>query len=116
MSKKDRLLSILEHSQQVLGAFVAGLSAEERAAVGTYEQWCPKDSVAHVAYWIEQRAARLAAVARGEEPPPLPAHYEQANAACSSASATALGRRCRRTWTRPTPNCLPSYALWAKKY
>jgi len=82
MSKKDRLLSILEHSQQVLGAFVAGLSAEERAAVGTYEQWCPKDSVAHVAYWIEQRAARLAAVARGEEPPPLPAHYEQANAAC----------------------------------
>jgi uncharacterized damage-inducible protein DinB len=91
MSLKDQLLSILEHSQKTQQAFVADLSGEQRSAAGTYEKWCAKDNVAHIAHWQEQRAKRLAALARGEEPPPSPAHYEEANAAC-------FERYCNSSW------------------
>ena len=82
MSLKERVLSILEHSQKVQQAFVTDLSDEQRSEVGTYEKWSAKDELAHIAYWQEQRAIRVAAEARGEEVPPAPAHYEQANAEC----------------------------------
>ncbi len=91
MLLKDQLLSILERSHQALQAFVAELSDERRSAVGTYEKWCAKDNVAHVAYWQEHQATRLAALARGEEPPPSPSHFEQANAAC-------FERYCKCSW------------------
>lgn len=82
MALKQRLLAVLKRSQAVQKAFVAGLSNDQRAAVGTYEKWCAKDAVAHIAYWVDHRAAVVAARARGEEPPSSPGHYEQANAAC----------------------------------
>jgi tetratricopeptide (TPR) repeat protein len=82
MALKQRLLGVLERSHAVQKAFVAGLSNDQRAATGTYEKWSAKDAVAHMAYWQGHRAAVLAARARGEEPPPSPGHYEQANAAC----------------------------------
>jgi len=82
VSLKDQLLSILERSQKTQQTFMADLSDEQRSAVGTYEKWCAKDNVAHIAYWQQQRAIRLAALARGEEPPPSPSHYEKANAEC----------------------------------
>jgi tetratricopeptide (TPR) repeat protein len=81
MALKPRLLAALERSHAVEKAFVAGLSNDQRAAVGTYEKWCAKDAVAHIAYWIDHQAAVLAARACGEELPPA-SHYEQANAAC----------------------------------
>jgi tetratricopeptide (TPR) repeat protein len=81
MARKERLLSALERSQAVQKAFVSGLPNDQRSIVGTYEKWCAKDAVAHMAYWIDHRAAVEAARARGEELPPA-SHYEQANATC----------------------------------
>jgi hypothetical protein len=91
MSLKEQLLSILEHSAKTMQAFAASLPEEERAAVGTYEKWCAKDQLAHIAHWQEYRAARLAALARDEEPPPSVANLEQANAEC-------FERYCNRPW------------------
>ena len=88
---KDQLLSILERSQKTQQTFMADLSDEQRSAVGTYEKWCAKDNVAHIAYWQQQRAIRLASLARGEEPPPSPSHYEKANAEC-------FERYCNCSW------------------
>jgi tetratricopeptide (TPR) repeat protein len=91
VSLKDQVLYILERSQEAKEAFVANLSDRQRSDVGTYERWCVKDNVAHIAYWQENRAKRLAALARGEEPPPSPSHYEQANAEC-------FERYCNCSW------------------
>jgi len=91
MSLKERLLYGLERSQEARRAFVAGLSDGQRSQVGTYEKWCAKDELAHMAYWVEQRAARLAALGRGDEPPPSPPHFEQANVEC-------FERYCNKTW------------------
>jgi len=79
---KEQLLAILEDSEKAAQAFVSELSDEDRAAVGTFEHWCAKDALAHIAHWKDSRAQRLAALARGEEPPPSPPHFEQANLAC----------------------------------
>lgn len=91
MSRKEQLLASLETAREAEQAFVRGLPAEERAAVGTYEQWCAKDALAHVAHWQEQRAIALAAIASGKEPPPAPASFEAANAAC-------FQRFCQTPW------------------
>jgi uncharacterized damage-inducible protein DinB len=82
MALKQRLLHVLERSYAVQKAFVAGLSKDQCQATGTYDKWSVKDMLAHMAYWQDHRAAIAAARARGEEPPPSPGHFEQANAAC----------------------------------
>ena len=91
MSLKEKLLEGLERSLEARRAFVSGLSDGQRAETGTYETWCAKDEVAHMAYWQEQRAARLAALGRGEEPAAAPPHFEQANAEC-------FERYCSKPW------------------
>jgi hypothetical protein len=91
VSLKEQLLTILQRSHEAEQAFVANLSDEQRSALGTYEKWCAKDAVAHIAFWQEHQAAQLAALARGEEPPSAPPNYEQANAAC-------FQRFCQRPW------------------
>jgi uncharacterized damage-inducible protein DinB len=82
MALKQRLLHVLERSYAVQKAFVAGLSKDQREATGTYDKWSVKDMLAHMAFWQDYRTAIAAARARGEEPPPSPGHFEQANAAC----------------------------------
>jgi len=82
MALKKQLLSILERSGEAQKQFGLDLGEEQRQANGTYEKWSAKDSLAHIGYWEDHQAVRLEALARGEEPPPGPAHYEQANAAC----------------------------------
>jgi tetratricopeptide (TPR) repeat protein len=62
-------------------AFGQGLSPTEREACGTYEQWCPKDMLAHCAYWKQRMAGRLTAAAKGEALEDT-GEYEEANAAC----------------------------------
>jgi hypothetical protein len=91
MVRKQRLLDMLERSDAVQKAFVAGLSDDQRAAIGTYEKWCAKDAVAHIAYWVDRQAAVQSARACGDEPPPSPPHFEQANAAC-------FERFCNSSW------------------
>ena len=70
MSRKERLLSAVDVGREAIEAFVEGLPEEERDAAGTYEKWCAKDNVAHIVYWIESRAKRMEALARGEAPSP----------------------------------------------
>ena len=82
VTRKGQLSVALQHSHKAELAFVASLSQEQRSAVGTYENWCAKDLLAHMSYWQEHQAQRVAALARGEKPPASPSHYEQANAAC----------------------------------
>ncbi len=82
MPLKERLLAVLELSEKAAQGFMDELSDEDRAVVGTFEDWCAKDILAHIAYWKDQRAQRLAALARGEELPPSPSHFEQANRTC----------------------------------
>ena len=64
MACKERLLHVLQISHAVQTAFVAGLSADQRSATGTYENWCARDALAHIAYWIDHRAAVEAAEPR----------------------------------------------------
>ena len=51
MSLKEQLLRILEQSKATERAFIAGLTNEQRAAAGAFEEWCAKDNVAHYSYW-----------------------------------------------------------------
>ena len=66
---KATLIALVERGQAEEEAFRAGLSAEERAQVGTVEQWAPKEVIAHLGYWKRRQAERIGAQARGEAPP-----------------------------------------------
>jgi len=66
---KPKLLAALTRAQADFQAFVAGLSADERAAIGEETRWSAKDNIAHMAFWIGKTNEVFAAVRRGEEPP-----------------------------------------------
>ena len=61
MTRKDDLLSILDQSRQIREQYIAGLSDEQKAEKGSYEEWAPKDMLAHVGHWVQHQAARLEA-------------------------------------------------------
>jgi hypothetical protein len=82
MSHRESLLACLDAGCKAEQALAASLSEKERSAKGCYEEWCFKDHMGHVAHWKEHLARRVSALARGEEPPPQIANYEQANADC----------------------------------
>jgi uncharacterized damage-inducible protein DinB len=82
MSLKEQMLSALEQAGREVRAFIASLPEAERSAPGTYEKWAAKDSLSHVAYWLEERAIRLKALAEGKEPPPSQGAFEGPNLAC----------------------------------
>lgn len=63
------LIALVERGQVEEEAFRAGLSAEERAQVGTAEQWAPKEVIAHLGYWKQRQVERITAHARGETSP-----------------------------------------------
>ena len=68
MELKNKLLSLLKRAYEEERALVAKLSDEERAAIGTLEQWSTKDTIAHTAAWKERRAQNITAASRGETP------------------------------------------------
>ncbi|MDQ2809513.1 MAG: ClbS/DfsB family four-helix bundle protein [Chloroflexota bacterium] len=69
---KPRLLDLAARGAADLHAFVAGLSAAERAARGTADHWSVKDHVAHLTVWKDQSARLLTAAGHGETPAPAP--------------------------------------------
>ena len=84
MASKKQVLDILRAAIESEEAFGKGLSKAEREACGTYEQWCPKDVLAHCAFWKERMAGRVTAAAKGEALERTEG-YEQVNAACFAA-------------------------------
>jgi len=82
MTRKDELLSTLEKSEDAWQLYVAGLSAEQKAETGTFEDWAAKDMLAHVAHWVQHQSVRLDALGKGEDAPATHTHYEAANAQC----------------------------------
>ncbi len=80
MTIKARLVNLLQRAHEEVQTFVAGLSDEDRAAVGTLERWSAKDLVAHLAEWQARSTQSLAAARRGEPPPPYYHDIDQANA------------------------------------
>ena len=65
---QEALLGLLERANEAQNAWLSGLSDADRNTLGTPEQWSAKDILAHVTFWQEVTAERLAAAARGEEP------------------------------------------------
>jgi tetratricopeptide (TPR) repeat protein len=66
---QEALIDLLKNAYEAQGAWIAGLSDAERNSIGTPEQWSAKDMLAHITFWQEVTAERLAAAQRGGEPP-----------------------------------------------
>ena len=65
---KAELAELLQKGYEVDKDFIAGLSAEERRAQGTFEKWSARDTIAHNAYWRKHHAEDVLAVLAGKTP------------------------------------------------
>ena len=81
MSLKEQLISALEQGRKDLREFMDSISQSERSVEGTYAKWSAKDAIAHIAYWEQERAIRLRALAKGEDAARAPGGFEGANVA-----------------------------------
>ncbi len=73
-----RLIRLIHRAQEAVEDYVGSLSEGERSAQGTYEEWAPKDVIAHINYWRRRTVETLAYHSR-ELPPPQYPDYEQTN-------------------------------------
>src|SRR5574340_514732 len=81
MVKKDfnaQLSNVLHRSHRAVRDFMNALRHAERSAPGTWENWAPKDQLAHITYWNRRGVEFLSYVFRGQNPPEYP-HYEECN-------------------------------------
>jgi tetratricopeptide (TPR) repeat protein len=62
------LLQLLASAQVAQREWVDGLGDAQRAAVGTPEAWSPKDMLAHITFWQQLTAERIAQARSGGEP------------------------------------------------
>jgi tetratricopeptide (TPR) repeat protein len=67
-SVQGALLGLLKRAYEAQSAWITSLSDAERNTIGTPDQWAAKDILAHVTFWQQVTADRLAAARRGEEP------------------------------------------------
>ncbi len=81
MGIKEKLVEILQRTREEEERFIAGVSDEERAAVGTLEAWAIKDTIAHLAEWRLRAGQRLAAARQGKTPPTFEGEIADLNAA-----------------------------------
>jgi len=81
MKVREKLVEILERTREEEERFIAGLSDEERAAVGTPETWAVKDTIAHLAEWKLRAGQRLAAARQDETPATFDGDIDDLNAA-----------------------------------
>lgn len=73
-----RLIRLIYRAQEAVEDYLGSLSHGERTAQGTYEDWAPKDVVAHINYWRRRAVETLAYHSREQQPPEYP-DYEQVN-------------------------------------
>jgi hypothetical protein len=81
MAIKDQLHRILEASRAAELNFIEQLTDDDLNRASTYEEWSPKDIVAHANYWQHLRAERNIAWIQGKELEPVP-QFEQGNLEC----------------------------------
>jgi tetratricopeptide (TPR) repeat protein len=72
------LLKLLDSAHSAQREWVEELSDAQRNVVGTAEEWSVKDMLAHVTFWQQESAERLAAVRGGREPQLL-GDFQQVN-------------------------------------
>lgn len=65
---KDKLIELLEKGDQIEKDFIASLSDGERDATGSFENWSPKDMIAHDYYWRKHHAEDVLEVLAGKSP------------------------------------------------
>ena len=68
MERKTLLLDLLRQSYEMEMDFVDTLSGEERARIGTLEDWSAKDAISHILAWKARMADNLLAVSEGRSP------------------------------------------------
>jgi len=76
--RKEQLQRILVQSRETELEFLEGLTDEERAEQGTFENWSAKDCVAHVNYWMDFHSQQVEAWVRGQTIEAAP-QFDQAN-------------------------------------
>jgi hypothetical protein len=67
-----RIIKMIMKSHQWEIEYLGSLSEGERNAVGTYEQWSPKDRISHNTYWRRRAVEKLGYLFRGQTPPEYP--------------------------------------------
>jgi len=77
-SLTTRISKLMRKAHNLEIAFLDNLSEAERSAKGTYENWAPKDRVAHTTLWRRRAIENLAYLARDQQPPEYPP-YEALN-------------------------------------
>jgi tetratricopeptide (TPR) repeat protein len=65
MVDKQSLLSILENEEHEENALIAGLSDQERRAIGTPAKWSARDLIAHINAWKLKLGQNLLALSEG---------------------------------------------------
>jgi tetratricopeptide (TPR) repeat protein len=73
-----RLIRLIYRAQEAEEDYLSTLSDGERTAQGTYQNWAPKDVIAHTNYWRKRCIEMLAYASREQEPPEYP-DYEELN-------------------------------------
>ncbi|MBI5958156.1 MAG: DinB family protein [Chloroflexi bacterium] len=70
MSLKENVLKLLEIGYQEQLAFIERLTDDERAVVGTPDQWSAKNVLSHILAWNEDMLVRFEAIRQGQPLPP----------------------------------------------
>ena len=68
MERKMVLLDLLKQAREMEMDFVNALSGQERARIGTLEDWSAKDVISHIAAWKARMADNLLAVSESRSP------------------------------------------------
>jgi hypothetical protein len=69
MDNKHKLLELLAEARQAEQSFIFGISEEERARRGTFQEWSAKDEIVHIAAWKGIMCERFRAFQAGQVPP-----------------------------------------------
>jgi hypothetical protein len=68
---KDELLARMHEDRQELLSLLARIPDERMDEIALYDNWSIKDFIAHIGWWAQTAAQRIATTRRGETPPPI---------------------------------------------
>ena len=68
MARKHILVDLLQQEYEEEKTFIASLTDEDKARIGSLDIWSDKDVIAHIAVWKNRRVSDVQAVVKGGEP------------------------------------------------